>query len=320
MRRVSFEPAASAETRQTCHDMSDDERGRELEAHYGHPGEKWLALREWVGSRSIQQFAEVQDRWLDLMWTLDQYRIASVPPRGMGNPATQPGPRLGAIYRGKGNWFAELLALLLQNLTSLPMAPRQRVQGFSQEHQIDLAWPARKQDVRVCAETKVTGAPGYGDTPPRASRDDFSNRRKELKFAATDLKLYRRQHDTSIEHWGVWREQASPKAYFLWAARMTPGRDHLKKVVEEAQALVNTYLDGAGIFAWQEDSTGTRYEALVLPQSARVTDLDDVLLRIASEVKAQAGPGRTAPPVVTPDKSAVETAELAPDPDPTLQE
>jgi len=92
---------------------------------------------------------------------------------------------------------------------------------------------------------------------------DFSNRRKELKFAATDLKLYRRQQATRIEHWGVWRRNALPLTFFLWAARLRepaePGvtdrsrwvEDRIEALVREATALVDTYLDGAGIYAWK---------------------------------------------------------------------
>jgi hypothetical protein len=97
---------------------------------------------------------------------------------------------------------------------------------------------------------------------------DWSNRRKELKFAATDLKLARRQQETSIEHWGVWRQDAPPKCFFLWAARLDPGKnDSVDRMATGAQSVVNTYLDGAGVFAWKENPGRTGYEAE--PLSAR---------------------------------------------------
>jgi hypothetical protein len=289
-----------------------EDQARDVEQRVGHPGEKWEALAERIQANGVRRFADVQADWLDLMWTLDAYRIARIPPRGMGNPQTETIERLNAVYRGKGNWFGTALALLLHNRTAQRIAPRQRVQGFSQLHQIDLAWPARQVDVRVCAETKVTGAPGYGRTRARGSRDDYSNRRKEMKFAATDLKLYRRQQETAIEHWGVWREQAKPKFYFLWAARLEPSREHLETLVSEAQALVNTYLDGAGIFAWQERRGGGGYEALTLPASAQVTDLDDVLHRIATIIRQEAPTGEPPPPE-EPAERAVQPERLPDD-------
>jgi hypothetical protein len=199
--------------------------------------------------------------------------------------------------------------LLLQNQTFQPIAPRQRVQGFSQFHQIDLAWPAREQDVLICAETKVTGAPAFGDTGARGAVADYSNRRKELKFATTDLKLYRRQQETVIEHWGVWRESAPPRTYLLWAARPNTPKDKVETLVAEAQALVNTYLDGAGVFAWQE-ADGTGYEPVQLAHSATVTSLDDVLHRVATIIKQEAGPDGAPPPAEQPPSQAVPTGQL----------
>lgn len=286
----------------------------ELEERVGHPGEKYDALAERIQDEVIELFAEVQHQWLDLMWTLDAYRVAGVPPRGMGKPSSAPTARLAAVYRGKGNWFSNVLGLLLQNQTSQNVASRGQVQGFSQPFQIDLAWPARKHDPIVCGESKVSGAPAYGSTPERSPMADFVNRRKELKFLATDLKLYRRQHKTKIQHWDVWRQKADPKVYTLWGARMTP-KDSVGKLISEAQALTNTYLDGVGLFAWVEASTGDRYDPVALPPAARVATLDDVLSRIANEINDRVGADGKPPAPVVPDERAVDVDRLAADKD-----
>lgn len=279
-----------------------------LEERVGHPLAKWDALQQRIQDDAVQQFAAVQKDWLDLMWTLDAYRIAGLAPRDMPGPANQQA-RLAAIYRGKGNWFAAMLSLLLENKTTQRIAPRIRVPGFSQTHQIDVAWPARNVDPLVCAETKVTGAPAYGTTGARGAMSDWTNRRKELKFAATDLKLFRRQQETKIEHWDIWRESASPRMYFLWAARLRPG-DRIERMVAEAQALVHTYLEGAGIFAWEE--RGGAYEPIAMSPDARISTLDDVLYRIASEINVLS-PGGEVPPPVEPSTRAVEPEALEPD-------
>jgi hypothetical protein len=228
------------------------------------------------------------------MWSLDAFRIAGMTPTGMGK-----GGQSGfeGVYRGKGNWFALLLALLIDNQTGQLVGSRTKIQGFSQLHQIDLAWPAREVDPLVCAETKVTGAPPFGRTPARGAMSDWSNRRKELKFAATDLKLARRQQETVIQHWDVWRRDAPPKCFFLWAARLDPAMgDSVDKMADGAQSVVNTYLDGAGVFAWTENKSGTGYEPAPVPPRSRVSDLDDVLYRIASEINQAAGSYGQAPP------------------------
>jgi hypothetical protein len=281
-----------------------------IESRVGHPGEKWDALKERIQEETVRRFADVQDDWLALMWCLDQYRRADVPPRDMGKQTVAAGPRLEAIYRGKGNWFAEAVALILQNRTAQRIAPRQRVQGFSQRHQIDLAWPAREEDVRVCAETKVTGAPATATKPARRSRSDYSNRRKELKFGATDLKLYRRQDETVIRHWGVWRESAPPRTYFLWAARLERPHESISTLVREAKALVETYLDGAGIFGWQENDDQTGYESVPLQPEHTVTTLDDVLHRISTVIAQEVGPQGEPPDVIRPTKRAIPPGQL----------
>jgi hypothetical protein len=276
----------------------------ELEAQVGHPLDRWEALKERVQSDAIHRFAEVQDEWLALMWCLDSYRTAGVRPRGVTG-------KLGTFVRRKGNWFAELMALLLQNRTSQPVGARTRVEGFSQPHQIDVAWPARREDVLVCAETKVTGGPPFADTPARGSIADWPNRRKELKFAATDLKLFRRAQETSINHWDVWRRDAPPRTFFLWGARLKEPEDTAEKLASELQAIINTYLDGAGVFAWRP--VGQGYSAVQLPALARGFELDDVLYRIASEIQAISAAAGGAPEPVLPERPAVDTERLEPD-------
>ena len=223
----------------------------ELEARIGHPGDLWQSLQDRVQDTGVVAFSEVQYAWLALMWSIDQYRVAGIPPRAMGKPNVAAQARLDAVYRSKGNWFKTLLSLLLQNQTDQQIKPRTKVQGFSQSHQIDLAWPARGADPLVYAGTRVTGAPAFGSTPARSALPDFTNRRKELKFAATDLKLYRDQEATKIGHWGEWRESAPPRTYFMWGARLRttdapPDEppDDVGRLVVEGKALVDTYLEG----------------------------------------------------------------------------
>lgn len=269
---------------------------RELENEVGHPERLREALLAKVQDEVIKRFSEIQTDWLRLMWSLDAFRIAGVTPTGMGKGGDG---GFEGVYRSKGNWFALLLGLIIDNQTGQRVGSRTKVQGFSQTHQIDLAWPPREVDPLVCAETKVTGAPAFGKTPARGAMSDWSNRRKELKFAATDLKLARRQQETTIQHWDVWRQDAPPKCFFLWAARLDHGKgDSVDRMAEGTRSVVNTYLDGAGVFAWQENTSATAYEAVPVPPQARTSELDDVLYRIASEIHKAAGrDGKTPPPV-----------------------
>jgi len=143
--------------------------------------------------------------------------------------------------------------------------------------------------------------------------DDWTNRRKELKFSATDLKLSRRDQTESIGHWDVWRHTAMPKAFLLWGARLSP-RDNPDRMAREVAAIVSTYLDGAGVFAWREHEDEGGYETVELPAMPTVEDLDVALWRIESEItKAVASgaleeePESSAP--VDPDRLAEDSPE-----------
>lgn len=272
---------------------------RQIEREVGHPGDMWDALKYRIQSEAIVRFEDIRQDWLDLMWALDMYRKESVTPTRMRKSDGTPLTDIGAIMRGKGNWFADIVALLLTNRTTQELGSRSRVRGFSQVHQIDVAWPVREIDPLICAETKVTGGPPYGSRKARGATNDWTNRRKELKFAATDLKLYRRRHETQIDHWGAWRNNQPPKTYFLWAARLGPS-DRIDRMVDEVRALADTYLDGAGVFGWRENANETAYEVVPLPAAARAHDLDDVLHRIASEIRDNTGSDNEPPPPVEP--------------------
>lgn len=294
----------------------DTGRAADVERQFGHPEEKWSALKTRIQGESIKLFKDVQTDWLDVLYTLDRFRSESVVPRGMGNPKVQPAQRLAAIYRGKGNWYGDLIALLLGNWTSQRLAPRSRIEGFSQLHQIDVAWPDRTtkpiQDPLICLETKLTGAPGYGSTSERKAMADWTNRRKELKFAATDLKLNRRASETTIDHWDVWRQSEKPKCYFLWGARLT-STDDVQRMVREVQALTQTYLDGAAIVAWR--LAHDHYEPISVTSHSpadRVSSVDDLLRRIATEIKNLAPAGTPPPPQIHSAKP-VKASELMDD-------
>lgn len=284
-----------------------------LEDRLGHPLRKWEELKAVVQHENIKVFSEIAPDFLDVLWCLDMYRVAGVPPSGMGNESQSDGQRLSGAYRMKGGWFAELVSLILENQTDSPLAPRSRVQGFSQTHQIDVAWPAARNAPLVCVETKVMGGPPYGGQAARAATSDWTNRRKELKFQATDLKLYRREQRQKIDHWDRWRKVAPPSVYFMWCARMSEPRDNLDRMVAEVRALTETYLDGAGIFAYRDNGFG-RYEVVDIPWKDRVVDLSDLIHSISDEINEQSDAGVPADPEPSEQRS-VDISKLEADSD-----
>jgi hypothetical protein len=273
----------------------------EVCAEWGHPAEKWQEIADNIQNNGIKEFSTVLDGWLALMWCLDQYRIANVPPEGMGKLDKPFGSRINGIYKGKGNWFAELLALLLENRTGEAIKSVGKVDGYSQQHQVDVAWPNRKRAPIVCAETKLMGGPAYSTYPARGATADWTNRRKEIKFAATDLKLSRRKQAESIGHWDVWRHSALPKNFLLWGARLIPS-DKPQRMVDELVALLASYLDGAGVVAWQENKDRNGYEVVELPLVSPVETIENALWRIESEIRQAiaTGAGKETPEQAQP--------------------
>jgi hypothetical protein len=83
-------------------------------------------------------------------------------------------------------------------------------------------------------------------------------------------------------------------------------------MASEVAAIVSTYLDGAGVFAWREREDQRGYEAANLPAMPTVEDLDIALWRIESEIKKAVDSGALEE---EPEPSApVDPNSLAEDP------
>lgn len=271
-------------------------RAQDLVDSVGLPSEKYASIIERIRVERIEKFLDVQTMLLDWLWCVDAYRIAGVvPPDFAAGPTRTTGDALsGSFYRNRGDRFSDILTMLLRNRTSLDLAPRSRVKGFSQEHQIDIAWSPTIQDVLsdpvVCCEVKILGAPGDGTKPDRNIRNDWSNRRKELKFQAADLKLFQGRDDPRIRNWDQWRTTVSPRVYTIWAGRVFSESD-VAYMIDQARDLTDTYLDGVAVFPFAPRLEGQGYEPRNDGRSvrARLTNVDTVLGRIAADIEQLSG-------------------------------
>lgn len=273
---------------------SDPVQQRRLEELVGNPGDLFIALADRIQNENIKRFRDIEADFLAWLWSVDTHRTQQVIPRAprrkdadqFSNDALAAG-----MYRGKGDRFSDVLSLILSNKTLSTLAPRGKVQGYSQLHQIDIAWPAPDHGVAldpiVCCESKITGAPPEGTGKARPIRNDWTNRRKELKFQATDLKLFQSKDDPKIRNWDQWRKGAAPSVYAIWAGRLqTLGE--LRYMVDQARDLTATYLDGVGIYGFITNENGDGYVAASPGREVaeRVTGLDTVLDLIDAEIDA----------------------------------
>jgi hypothetical protein len=278
---------------------ADHDEQLRLEALVGNPRDKMFALIQRIQDQNVRSFATIEPQFLDTLWTLDTFRTFDVIPLEPKSQKAREADAKGAgAYRSKGNFFSEVMTSILSNKTTSALAPRGKVQGFSQKHQIDVAWPSRTgeggviDDPLICCEAKLTGAPGVKGGKPRGGYEDFSNRRKEMKFQSTDLKLYRNRANTTIFDWDQWRKRASPLVYTLWAARLDRGYgkrkgEQFSKMVSEAHILTSTYSDGVGVFGFMVNDENTGYVAAsaATETAERVASLDKVLSTIAAEIQ-----------------------------------
>ncbi|MDM7885183.1 hypothetical protein QUG92_08695 [Curtobacterium sp. RHCKG23] len=259
------------------------------------PSQRFNELLGQVKRERVTKFSMIEEALLDWLWCVDGYRINGSVPSDFGTrrSAASEEARNGAFYRTRGDRLADVLLALLRNRCGVNLAPRSRVKGFSQEHQIDIAWSPEDgpilADPVVCCEVKILGAPSDGTKPDRSIRSDWTNRRKELKFQAADLKLFQGREDPNIRNWDQWRASVPPRVYTIWAGRIF-SRTDAEYMTDQARDLTDTYLDGVGVFPFAPNETNTAYRALNDGRSVRgrLTHVDTILDRMQADIERYA--------------------------------
>ena len=181
------------------------ERAAVVQEQWGHPQGAVGHAHRTHPEHKRDGVRGVRDEWLALMWCLDQYRVADAPPEGMG--------KRGLKYEGRMDGILPRLGQLVPATMPHPAAQQPhrtdateplRYQGLLAEppDRLGLARPRRGAD-RVRREQAHRG-PAYRAAPGRGAMDDWTNRRRELKFSAADLKLAALAGE-KIGHWDVWR-------------------------------------------------------------------------------------------------------------------
>src|SRR5256885_12575400 len=95
---------------------------------------------------SPRRWVDVEEAFLRAMWDFDQNLASGVADQGDNQ-------------NGKGDFFTDLTALLLENCSSKVLYGRGKVPGLIfPRHYLDTSYPA-KGEVEVLIETKAVGAP-----------------------------------------------------------------------------------------------------------------------------------------------------------------
>jgi hypothetical protein len=231
---------------------------------------------------------------------------------------------IGDLQNGKGDFFNDLLALLLENCAEVTLYSRGGVPGFVfANHNLDLTYP-NTGVVRFTLEAKAVGTPRHPLSPKqkpigRPGSADLAKRVKEVAFKSIDLKaeygrIMAMQGQSPASAPGgnltTWLRSAPPSGYLFIAARVVSNTD-FEAVVNFAHTAAQVQ-DGVGVFCFTPDSPShpTTYRKVTVPVDLSI---DRVLYRACQDLvalKAEA-PVPIPPEVVGPAPRAETFATAA---------
>jgi hypothetical protein len=203
---------------------------------------------------------------------------------------------MGDLQNGKGDFFNDLLSLLLENCAGVALYSRGKVPGLMiPRHNLDVTFPARG-NIEFVLEAKAVGTPKHPGSPKakplgRPGSADLDKRIKEVGFKAIDLKaeysrLQAAEGTSPISITGdltSWIRSVKPRTYLFIAARVIDAQD-LKQVIRKAEHAA-LMCDGVGLFAFRpvDAGTPTTYATAEVPSGL---ELARVLFRACQELTA----------------------------------
>jgi hypothetical protein len=241
------------------------------------------AAYERAVGRKPKSWNEVEDDFLRAMEAFDA-NIAC----GAAN--------MGDLQNGKGDFFNDLLALLLENCAGVTLYSRGGVPGLIlPKHKLDVTYPNTGR-VEFMLEAKAVGTPKHPGSPKqrsigRSGAADLDKRIKEIGFKAIDLKAeYARMMAMSGQSPSVisgdltaWLRSVKPRSYLFIAARVINEKDR-DRVVHFAN-VAERVSDAVGVFCFMPVSPEkpTTYKAV--PVGSHI-ELARVLFRACQELTA----------------------------------
>ena len=225
---------------------------------------------------------------------------------------------MGDLQNGKGDFFNDLLALILENCAETDLYSRGAVPGLIfPKHNLDVAFP-NTGAVEFILEAKAVGTPKHPGSPKqraigRAGSADLDKRVKEIAFKAIDLKAeYARILTASGESPSTisgdltsWLHAVKPKFYVFFAARVITDNDR-DRVVQFAN-VASQVSDAVGVFCFRPISDAKPTDYRVEPVPAHIA-LDRVLFRACQDLTSL----KSTKPIVIPSPSPASIAEAIP--------
>ncbi|MFL6198820.1 MAG: hypothetical protein ACJ76J_06570 [Thermoanaerobaculia bacterium] len=211
------------------------------------------------------------------MWEFDQAFAAGLADQGDNQ-------------NGKGDFFTDLIALILENCSGKELHGRGAVPGLIfPNHNLDTSYP-KEGTVEILIETKVAGAPKTPRNPQqknpkgRAGSADLDKRVKEAGLKTIDLKAEWARHAGQgggpTSDLLTWLRQSKPLSFLFLAIRVVDRAD-LERTLFFANA-ANRMMDDVGLVVYEPAVPGLRYQALKVPPHL---ELDRVLSRVCTALR-----------------------------------
>lgn len=280
-------------------------------------------MYEEIENGSETSWNQVEDRFLAAMSEFD----SELP---MGFTGTEDERRQqsralsGALQNGKGDWFNNLLGVLLERCAGIEtLYLRRQVPGLIiPVHNLDGVYPGdATRQIEFLLEAKMMGTPKHANSPNEkpAGRDGSADTKKrvgELAFKSIDLKGEASRRLTMVGRpptgggagggdLSTWLHANRPRIYFFMAVRVLGDRD-FDAVVRWAQTAAQV-VDAVGLYCYGPvPGSFTTYQRRTgVPTS---NELDRVLYRACIELRGL----MTQPPEPIPtDIAASPAAEAA---------
>lgn len=206
-----------------------------------------------------------------------------------------------AIQNGKGDWFNNVIALLLERCAGLDsLYVRRRVPGLIiPEHNLDGVYPGDEgREIEFLLEAKMMGTPKHANSPGekplgRAGSADTNKRVKELAFKSIDLKgeAARRRTMVGVSPAGgagggdlsTWLHASRPRIYFFMGVRVL-GPTDLAAVIRWAETAAQV-VDAVGLYCYEPvpGSFTTYRRSAGIPTAY---ELERVLYRACTQLQA----------------------------------
>jgi hypothetical protein len=199
----------------------------------------------------------------------------------------------GDIQNGKGDFFNDLLAVLLEHCSEKELYTRPDVPGLSfRNHKLDVAYPATGP-IELTIETKATGVPKHPGNPKqkhaegRGGSADLEKRIKEAAFKNIDIKA----EVARIEGRGggptadldTFLKSTSPLSYMFLSVRVTDAQD-LTRAINFGH-VASVWFNRCGLFCYGWNPERTAYEAKPVPA---VLELDRVFAHVCTALRGLA--------------------------------